>query len=173
MNKSRAISERLQLSEITSDDLENSPVWRTSRGGELLVAVHKTKLPLASLTGMLVATKVRLASGFETWVLVGNLGVDQRSNEHFATFSFHSQGQWFHLARYHDFDYPERGPSQLAAFLGMDVVDVFPFVFNVRGMVRGGPLSLSGCVDLEPRERLSEDQLVELALSPTVDPSAT
>lgn len=143
--------------DLSLEDLSGFPVWKYSRDGEVLTAIPLSRVPVKTLSGKLAATKLGLASGAEVWCLAGNLGVDERKNQQFATFAFHREGQWFPLARYHDFDYDERGPQQLAAFLGLAVGEVFPFTYDVRALVQGGPPALRGRVAIEPPERLNLD----------------
>jgi hypothetical protein len=93
-----------------------------------------TVLPVSKVTGKIVGTPVLLASGREVWALIGNVdSTNPRLTEHFLTLSIEREGKWFHLARYHDCDYAERGPDALAQFLGVPVTDIFPI--STRGSV--------------------------------------
>lgn len=120
-------------------DLKRCPVWEFvsgDQGDETMVRPVK-RLPVTSLAGKIVGSRVRLASGNRLWALIGNLDTKNvRLNERFATFSFERNGLWFNLARYHDADYDRRGPSALARFLGISVDEVFPILYDVRPYVK-------------------------------------
>ena len=85
-------------------------------------------------------------------------------NEHFVTLSIERNGHWFGLARYHDADYRQRGPSALARFLGLSVGDVFPISYNVREHVKGEFAALAGKVMKRPFEQLTRDELITMAV---------
>jgi hypothetical protein len=75
------------------------------------------KVPVKSLSNKFVATQVRLENGSLLWAALGNLEVSNPSlTKHFLSLSVLSKKGWFHLARYHDFDFHERGPDALAFF---------------------------------------------------------
>ena len=112
-----------EVSQLTVSDLREYPVWRftgSDEPSELAVRPVK-KIPVQSLTASLVGTDVRLASGKKLMALLGNLDVEKaRLTEHFLTLSvYRDDGMVFHLARYHDHDFGERGPDALATFLKM------------------------------------------------------
>jgi hypothetical protein len=91
--------------------------------------------------------------------LIGNYNVtNPRDTQHFLTLSIERGGEWFHLARYHDVDFTDRGPEALARFLGLHVDDVFPISVDVRRYVRGDPKALIAIVLKEPQERLTEEE---------------
>ena len=116
--------ESLQVS-----DLQASPVWRyTNRepGTETMVR-PVTGLPVADLAGKVVGTEVVFANGRRPWAQIGNVDAENpRLTEHVVTVSIERDGRWFTLARFHDFDYPERGPEALARFLSLSIDEVFP-----------------------------------------------
>jgi hypothetical protein len=68
------------------------------------------------------------------------------------------------LARYHDFDYAERGPEALARFLSLPVEEVFPIAFDIRAYAHGDPHALCGSVRQELRERLSRAEIIAMAV---------
>jgi hypothetical protein len=84
--------------------------------------------------------------------------------EHLLTLSIEHAGKWFDLARYHDPDYTTRSPEALARFLGLAVDEIFPISFDLRPYVEGDPAVLQGSVLREPRERLSRDEIIAMAL---------
>lgn len=154
---------------LTVDDLKRYPVWRFVNDGKLGETATKPikRLPVTSLRGKVVGTEVRLANGQFIWALVGNL--DSRSpnlTKHFRTISLQRNGQWFHLARYHDYDYTDRGPDAAARFLALPPDAVFPIAVDLRRVVRSDDTAtLLFNVELDPPEKLSQDELMDLAIS--------
>jgi len=148
-------------------DLEANPVWEFANddaSGETLVRSVK-QIPAKNLDGKLVGTKIRLANGATTWALVGNIDTEKpRLNEHFLTLSIERDGEWFHLARYHDLDFAIRGPEALSRFLGLPVDEVFPISVDVRPYSEGNPAALANVIQKEPRERLSSAEIITLAV---------
>lgn len=152
---------------LTVADLRAWPVWQyTNRdaSGETLVGPVK-RIPVATLAGKEVGVQVQLSNRNEVWALIGNVDVhDPRLTEHFLTLSVERDRKWFSLARYHDFDYCERGPDALAAFLDLPVDEVFPISYDIRRYVQGDPAALSGKIFKEPRERLTRSEIIALAV---------
>ena len=112
-------------------DLQVYPVWQYANRdgpGETLVR-PVTQVPTANLAGKVVGTQVELANGERLWELIGNIDVTNvQLTEHFRTLSVERDEHWFMLARYHDFDYAERGPEALARFLARPVDRIFPIL---------------------------------------------
>lgn len=156
-----------RMEELTAVDLQAHSVWRfvrDQRGGETCLR-PVARVPVSNLTGKLVATRITLANGHRPWALVGNIDVtNARLTKHFVTISVEQGGRWFHLARYHDFDYAERGPLALAGFLGLQVEDVFPIAYDVSGSVRDAAEGTAGKILAEPDERLSRAEIIGLAV---------
>jgi hypothetical protein len=71
---------------------------------------------------------------------------------------------WFVLARYHDFDYAERGPDALATFLGRSVAEVFPISYDLTPHVIGDLDALVGKLPQQPRERLSRAEIIAMSV---------
>lgn len=72
--------------------------------------------------------------------------------------------RWFELARYHDADFERRSPAELAKFIGLPVSDIFPIKYDISDVAVGDPAVLKGTVRAEPEERLTQDQIIDLAL---------
>jgi len=152
------------VEELTVSDLSDHPVWEYVAAGETAV-IPVGDLPVDSLQARVVGTRVRLANGCMMWAVVSGLSLrDPRSTRHFLTLSVENHGEWFHLARYHDVDYDERGAKQLAEFLGLPVTSVFPIEYDLSGLVSADAALIKGGIPLEPQERLSKDELIQLAL---------
>lgn len=149
------------------EDLQAFPVWQyTGRdaGDETYVRpVRRT--PVTSLTGRVVGTQVVLGNGERVWALIGNVDPNNpRMTEHFLTVSVERCGRWFGLARYHDFDFAERGPDALARFLGLPVDAVFPLTYDISHVVKGRAAAIQGQILKEPRERLSRSEIIAMAV---------
>jgi hypothetical protein len=152
------------IESLVTADLEACPVWEFSKTGETSVRPVQ-RLPMKNLTGKVVVTQVCLANGKRVWALVGNVDPGNvRVTEHFSTLSVLKDNSWFTLARYHDFDYSERGPEQLAVFLGMPVDEIFPISYDITPYVIGDPEALSGTIAKEPREKLTRAEIIALAV---------
>jgi hypothetical protein len=150
---------------LTLSDLQENPVWKYTNNDELgETSVRPVKkFPVASLAGKIIGTQVRLSSGPVVWALIGNIDANnKRLNKHFLTLSLERNGKWFHLARYHDFDFSSRGPDKLAQFLGLPVDDVFPISYDVRKFSRGNPDALTDAIEKEPQEKLSRAEIIKL-----------
>ena len=157
-----------EISLLTCADLRAHPVWKftgSDERGETLVRPIK-KVPVKSLTASIVGTDVMLACGKKVLAIIGNVDVENpRLTEHFVTLSFHREDEEvFHLARYHDVDHSQRGPRQLAAFLGLKKKDVFPIIWDVSPFAKGSTDALRGVIEEFPRERLSLDEIIALAV---------
>lgn len=148
-------------------DLQKHPVWQFANvdgANETLVRPIR-RLPVARLTGRVVGTRVDLANGTCVWGLLGN--IDERNarlTEHFLTLSVFHDRNWFTLARYHDFDYSEKGPNALARFLRLSIDEVFPIAYDIRPYAKGEAGALTGLIPKEPRERLARDDVIALAV---------
>jgi hypothetical protein len=101
------------------------------------------------------------------WALLGNMGVnDSRQTRHFLTVSVFVRDEWFHLARYHDLNYDERGPAQLAHAVGLAIDEVFPIQYDIGKWVSGAATAaIRGTVHAAPLERLSRSELIKLVVS--------
>ncbi len=154
------------LLDLTTSDLAEFPVWEYVTGPDDSVYVGSVKrYPVTDLQNRIVGTKVVLNNGDIFWAILGNIDLrNRRSTDQFLTMSIERHCVWFDLARYHDVDYSRRGPHQLAQFLALPVTSVFPIEYDLSGYVSADPGLLKGIIPLEPRERLPQDQLIQLAL---------
>ncbi|HBO45080.1 MAG TPA: hypothetical protein DD670_14355 [Planctomycetaceae bacterium] len=152
-----------RVEDVTVADFAMHPVWEYVGGEPVLVPV--TDLPVDSLQNRIVGVQVHLANGACAWASLCNISLRHpRSTGHFLTVSIEKDGAWFHLARYHDVDYDQRGPNQLAEFLGLPISSIFPIEYDLTGLVDVDSVLVKGAIPLQPQERLSEDELIQLAL---------
>lgn len=154
------------LESLTAEDVQHCALWEIveDASGRILCKAS-SKAPAIDLAGRVVATRLQLSCGDRVWALLGNISLqDARSTRHFLTASLLCPQGWFHLARYHDFDYSERGPAALAAALGRPLNDVFPIAYDIRAFAHGDADVVMGSISAEPVEVLSRAELIQLAL---------
>jgi len=152
---------------LTEEDLRLHAVWQYAHdpsADETSVRPVK-RLPVSNLTGKVVGTEVSLANGQKAWALVGNVdATNPRLTQNFLTLSIKRGAEWFHLARYHDFDYDQRGPEKLAGFLGLAVDDIYPISYDLRPYAKGDAAALCGKILKEPAERLTRAEIIAMAV---------
>ena len=156
-----------QVEDLRVSDLQAHPVWQYSDSDDgLETSVMPVKrIPVTSLLGKLVGTTVTLANGKEVWAVIGNVDEkNPRLTQHFLTLSVECDGRWFVLARYHDFNRNESGPTALAKFLKLPVDEIFPIKYDIRGISKGKTEALVGYIRREPLEKLSREQIISLAV---------
>ena len=123
------------------------------------------KLPCKTLNGRIVGTQVGLAAGTKVWAMLSYIDTENPAfSKHVLTLSIEGNGPWFHLARYHDHDYNQRGPKQLSKWLGKPVNQVFPMTFDIRHVFKGVSAALSGIIENVPREKLTRDEIIAMAV---------
>ncbi len=162
MNTNTKPVESLQI-----PDFVENPVWEYLNDDQLgETAVRPTEqVPAANSDGRVFGVQVGLANGTKVWASICNVDSDDpRSTEHFLTLSIEGGGRWFHLSRYHDFDYAQSGPDALARFLDLPVSEVFPISYDITRYVNGDPAALSGKILKEPREKLTRAELIAMAV---------
>jgi hypothetical protein len=158
-----------EVLELTASDFQKFPVWEFLSGHEDIsetLVQPVLEIPVDSLDGRIVGAYVRLSNGTDVFSMLGNVDTeDPLRTMHFITISFWIDEKWFRLARYFDRDLEERGPDALAASLGLLVDQIFPLSYDLRSLAKE-PLkgALAGKVTAEPRERLSREQLIKLAV---------
>ena len=104
-------------------------------------------------------------NGVEEWGVLCNLTPSSpRKTAQFLAVWISIDGQWFHLARYFDADYDQRGPQQLADAMGLGVEEVFPISYDVSDVVLGDPDVMAGTILAEPAEQLSQEERTRLSL---------
>lgn len=152
---------------LTANDLETHPVWEFAGRADMDddVVVPCDAVPVNSTAGKLFASKVRLANGSMERAVIGNIdGANEKSTKHFLSLSILKNETWFMLARYHDVAADKRSPELLAEFLSLSLSEVFPIHYDISKLARGQRWSLIGLVELNPPERLSDKDLIELSL---------
>ncbi len=131
-----------------------------------------TDYPITSLSNRIVGTKVRLKNCVEYWAILSNISLnDPKSTEHFLTLWIERETKWFEMARYFDVDYHKRGPVQLADFLGITVDDIFPIAYDISSVAVGRKEVICGTIPLEPKDKLTYEELIEISLRQEEDDS--
>ena len=157
-----------RVEDLTVTDLKSFPVWEyTNTEGPLgETAVQPvTKIPVSNLDGRLVGTRIRLANHSHVWAIISNVDSNNPwATQHFLTLSVFNNGKCFDMARYHDIGGEERGPADLAAFLGLPVEEVFPISYDLSPFSLGESAALVGTIPKEPKERLTRAAIIKLAV---------
>jgi hypothetical protein len=163
----------MPVDELTVADLERHPVWEYDVANE---ANHDEtwvkpvdSLPLTDLSNRIVGTKAVLACKVPIPCILGNISLnDSRRTEQFLTVTIlGDDNDAFDLARYHDADYNRNGPSGLARFLKRTVEDVFPILYDISSVASGAPNVVKGMIPLAPVEKLTQKELIRLAIEST------
>lgn len=157
-----------RVDHLSIADFRRYPVWtyvpETRTRDETWMKPIR-KIPVPDLSGKLVGSRVRLSNGRQVWAMIGNVDVrDANANEHLIGVSVRIGRTWFHLARYHDFDYKRWNPNALARALSLPVGEVFPITYDLRPFARGNEDALQGEILRVPRKRLSKSALMRLIL---------
>ena len=156
------------VAQLTAKDLVRFPVWEYDIGRESTPGRDETwvvsvkELPVTSLSGRVVGMMLQLGGRPEVGLL-GNIELgNPQATRQFATLSVWRDGSWFHLARYFDYDWDERGPAQLAELIGLSIAEVFPIRYDLSGIAVGHPEVVCGCIEAEPAVRLTASQRMAL-----------
>jgi hypothetical protein len=149
---------------LTVRDFQEHPVWRFGRGDAVMVPV--SRLPCTTLDGRIVGTRITLADATIMWGALGNIDVAKPDlTKHFLILSIEFNGAWFHLARYHDYDFNERGPVQLSEFLRKPIDQIFPITYDVRSVFKTESEALRGKIERESSEKFTRAELIAMAVS--------
>jgi hypothetical protein len=155
--------------ELTIEDFQRYPVWEYTNDD----TVDETEvqpvvdLPVRDLENMILGILVGLANGTRVWAVLCGLGNDARRNEHLLSISIFKDGETIFLSRYWDVDYERRGPEFLSRSLGLSVDEIFPITYDARKFVVGEPVALKGAISKEPRECLTEEQIIKMIVHGT------
>ena len=155
------------IASLSEGDVRANPVWEFVSNDEPDESYVRPveHIPVAGLEGRIIGVEAQLANGQAAWVLLGNVDLhDPWKTAHFLTLSLMVGGHWFHLARYHDFDFDTRGPAALASKLGLATSDVFPIQYDISAWALGNQATIRGVVEAQPRARLSRAELIALAI---------
>jgi len=158
---------RKDLSDIAPDDFRTFPVWEFTNEDEISETMLRAieELPVSSLSGRIVGTQVVLANGSYVPAFLMNVSLDNpRHNEQFITLNVFTDSEVFQLARYFDPWYDTDGPDALAKVLDLDISDVFPIAYDIGANCVGDPASLRNSFLIEPRVRLSRDEIMRMAV---------
>ncbi len=159
---------RKHFLDLTRADFESHPIWENDLSDEAgdedeRYFMPVKKLPADDLDGCLAGVQVRLANGKRVWCRMENVDLHNlRRTEQLLYASFEKEGKWFGLSRYWDPWYKKKNPAALAEFLGLPLDEVFPITYDLRPHVIGTAPSATGVITKEPRERLSEEQVMKI-----------
>lgn len=159
---------RKRISDLCPEDFADTPVWEfymdDERDDELVTPV--LSCPITSLANRVVGARIRFSNGDTMFATFANLDLESPyRTKHFLALSVFNEGNWLHLARYHDPNYARHGPSWIAKCLGLSVTDIFPITYDLRAFCVGHVDSLVGVIPSESEEKLSSEELITLALS--------
>lgn len=156
------------VEKLTEKLLRKYSVWEFCNddgAGETLVRPVKT-LPISSAGSRLVGCELRLADGSAIFGFLGNLSLTKTDqNQHFLTLSVFVDGGVAHLARYHDFDFADRGPAWLARKLGKKVAEVFPLSYDISAIAGGAADCIRSSIPAVPKTKLSRSAIIQLAVT--------
>ncbi|ATC63852.1 hypothetical protein CMV30_07775 [Nibricoccus aquaticus] len=156
------------VEKLTEVLLRKHPVWEfcnDDEAGETLVRPVK-KLPITSADSRLLACELQLADGSRLFGFFGNLSLNKKDrNQHFLTLSVFVNGSIEHLARYHDYDFEDHGPSWLAKKLRKKEEEIFPISYDLSASVKGDADCVRGSIPREPKTKLSRSEIIQLAVS--------
>lgn len=163
----RGWSMRKNFNDLCVNDILEHPIWRFTNNNpqdELEIeAIDGSNL--TDLGGVTLSSKVTFADGSSQLALFQNVSLaGQKVNDHFLSLTIEKDGEWFPLARYHDVAFDRHGPLQLSSFVGKKVQDVFPIEYDLREILKSHASRLVGVVHAEPPVRLTDEQLISLAL---------
>lgn len=157
-----------RIDDLIPADLGEYPIWEfvsSSRKVGGLAVRPIRRVPVRQMSGKIVGTLVILANGSRIWALIGNIDeAEPQLTLHFLTISVFHGDRWFPMARYHDYDYNERGPRALAEFLKLTVDEVFPISYDIRDFCIAKSGVLVGKIEAEPTERLTREEIIGLAV---------
>jgi hypothetical protein len=160
-------NEQKPIDTLTTNDLATHRIWEYTDGptGDETWIRPVKGARVASLTGKFVATRITLENGERPWAMIGNVDLgNAKLTKHFLTVSVEHNGRWFHLARYHDHDYADRGPQQLANFLGTSIAAVFPISYDISNEVGRESEAAKGSIVADPEEKLTRAEIIALAV---------
>lgn len=153
------------IRDLHEQDLASHELWSYAPSATAEILVRPSKGSNGSLSNKLVSTKVRFSNGQVVRALIGNLDCSNfQLNEHFLTLSILFNGNWFHLARYHDPDCQEHGPEELAKFVGKRVDEVFPIDYDLGPSLCHNGVSISGRIFDVPKSPLTREEIIRLAV---------
>jgi hypothetical protein len=156
------------FTDLTVADILACPIWRfTNRSNNDDLEIEPVHArPCQKLDDMIVGTELVLADGSKMWALLQNIDIHNASlNEHFLTVTLDCGGKWFPLARYHDIDIDDSGPTALAEVLKRSLSQVFPIKFDIQEEVGSDAPGTTGKVRHVPLNPLTRPEIIKLALS--------
>ncbi|HOF88182.1 MAG TPA: hypothetical protein PLZ36_08795 [Armatimonadota bacterium] len=158
------------VDKLTVEDLTRYPIWEFDLENEDEDGQDETwvkpvkQLPVTDLSNRIVGIPVRFAGGTTGYALLGNIDLQHlRKTQQFLVLTLViGDGDWFHLARYHDSDYARNGPEALARHVNLSLEEIFPITYDISTFTRGLDAVVRGSIPAEPVERLTDDERMAL-----------
>jgi hypothetical protein len=142
------------IDKLTIDDLIQHPIWEFAvayAGGDDLDETAVSPVlhyPVDCLENCVIGIQVRLANGENRWGLIGNVDVNnEKYTRAFMGMSIWNHDKRFHLARQMDAFLLGYQPKDLAKFLGLSIVEVFPISYDLTEHVSSDVEVLKGRID--------------------------
>jgi len=155
---------------LTIDDFRKFPVWRyTNCDDDETMMTPVESLPVSNLRGCIVGTQLTLNNGTRIWGTLGNIDINNAfKTSQFLSLTIFREGSVFHLANYFEVGFEERCPMCLAKFLDLPLEDVFPIQYDISDIAEGQKDILVSTIQAEPRQKLSDKELMTLAVRGTL-----
>jgi hypothetical protein len=152
--------------DITFEEFKKHPIWTflqmDDESGDWWM-LAEDKFPLKAPVFTYICIPVRLANGKEVWAKIQNIDFNNAAiTEEFLCIELEKDGRWHHLTEY---NLNDKGPDNLAKFLGMSVDDVFPITYDLRPYVAGDEYPVVGKIYKTPRIRRTDEERSELLWS--------
>ena len=149
---------------LTPKDFQKHPVWTFCNSdikGELNVKPI-IKLPISNTRNKIIGIQAVLSNDKRLFSYIGNIDLDNPElSNHFITFSFWINNSWFHLSRYHDFDYKINGPLKLQKLLNLRYNNIFPIKIDLNNIIKGEDALVNYN---EPSKKLKRAEIIALSL---------
>ena len=155
------------LNEITATELLTAPAWSytPSKDGRVWLKPVGSKR-LRTFNNRMVTCQFHTPSGEAIWGLVEGIHPDlPLFSKHWRkAYLLRSDGKWFELARYHDYNWSTKGPERCAYFFRSTVHAMFPLRFDISHLSATASSSLVGVFESDPKDRLPRAEIIALAV---------
>lgn len=153
-----------KLSDLSVSDITAQRLWRYTPApvadGEIYVRADRA-IHITTLKNKIVGGMISLASGRSVASLFENIFLDDEFlSAHWMLLRVVTERGQFNLARYHDYNYDESGPLQLASFLNLSISEVFPIKFDLRSLLGCDSPALAGVIEKAPAIKCTRAELI-------------